>query len=52
MYLASLLCFTLASLTKGIGMMLPLVLLLVDSWQRAGKCGSRGVWEWRSGYDA
>jgi hypothetical protein len=30
MYLAALLCFTLATFTKGIGMMLPLVLLLID----------------------
>ena len=33
--LVALLCFTLATLTKGIGMMLPLVLLLID-WHGAG----------------
>jgi tetratricopeptide (TPR) repeat protein len=31
-YLAALLCFTLATFTKGIGMMLPLVLLLIDGF--------------------
>jgi hypothetical protein len=56
-YWAALLCFALATFTKGIGMMLPLVLLLVD-WQRAGsrgqgagggevdEYGSGGVWAW------
>jgi len=49
-YWAALLCFALATLTKGIGMMLPPVLLLVD-WYGAGsgevdEYGSGGVWAW------
>ena len=48
-YLAALLCFALATFTKGIGMMLPLVLLLLD-WHRAwgaehGADGAR-AWGW------
>jgi len=47
--LAALLCFALATFTKGIGMMLPLVLLLMD-WHRAwgvehGADGA-GTWGW------
>ena len=36
---SALLCFTLAVLTKGIGMMLPLVFLLID-WSLLGRCTS------------
>jgi hypothetical protein len=47
--LAALICFALATFTKGIGMMLPLVLLLMD-WHRAwgmehGADGT-GPWKW------
>jgi tetratricopeptide (TPR) repeat protein len=47
MYWAALLCFALATATKGIGMMLPMVLLLAD-WLNGDVqgCGSKGVRGW------
>ncbi len=45
--LIALLCFALATFTKGIGMMLPLVLLLIDWLEKQEReFESRGAWLW------